>query len=278
MPNLSKEQVIAISYGVLYKNKGSTATQKFTPIAAKTLLTPGLEVQTCSITSGVATITVADTTNITPGMLVTEVNAKAGQMATNTGNFPRPGIFVYSINSATEVSVGSDAQYIDVGLKATLATGTNTVTLTEGDTSQLLPGHQITIVAGQSTGAFNATGSFVLAVTGPKTFTVKTTRIGSAVANHATAGEVLFYVGGTPLNHATSGGIDLVFGGYDVGNNAIPGMGNPVQTAYKLANSTDLIGADLVHKTGGDINNGATLGNEEKDYHYTGQLLLRKLK
>jgi hypothetical protein len=152
------------------------------------------------------------------------------------------------------------------------------VTLTEGDTSKILPGHQITIVAAQSTGAFNATGSFVLAVTGPKTFTVKTTRTGSTAANHATAGAVYFNIGGTPLNHANGGGIDLVFGGYDVANNTIPGMGNPVQTAYKLANTTDLVGSDLVHKTGGDIDNGATLGNEEKDYHYTGQLLLRKLK
>jgi hypothetical protein len=82
------------------------------------------------------------------------------------------------------------------GFVATLATGTNAVTLTTGTTSNIKVGQLVTKTSGS--GAFNASGVYVAAITGATTFTVGDTD-GTAL-NHATSGSTTFKVTGNSFN------------------------------------------------------------------------------
>ena len=82
------------------------------------------------------------------------------------------------------------------GFVATLATGTNAVTLTTGTTANVKVGQSVTKTSGS--GAFNASGVHVIAITGATTFTVG--NIDGTALNHATSGSTTFKVNGNSFN------------------------------------------------------------------------------
>ena len=86
---------------------------------------------------------------------------------------------------AVEYSVPSKKT---TGLQATLATGTDVVTLTTGSTATLSIGQRLNKVSG--TGAFNASGVTIKSITSDTVFTVATSA--GTTANHATAGNITF--------------------------------------------------------------------------------------
>jgi hypothetical protein len=85
---------------------------------------------------------------------------------------------------AVEYSVPSKKT---TGLQATLATGTNAVTLTTGSTATLSIGQKLNKVSG--TGTFNASGVTIKSITSDTVFTVTTN---TGAANHAIAGSITF--------------------------------------------------------------------------------------
>jgi len=90
------------------------------------------------------------------------------------------------------------------GLIATLVTGNNSVTLTTGNTSGVIPGQILTKTAG--TGVFG-TGARVGAITSATAFTV--VNAAGAALNHATAGSITFTIEGASDASAAGGGITL---------------------------------------------------------------------
>jgi hypothetical protein len=90
------------------------------------------------------------------------------------------------------------------GLVATLATGTNSVTLTTGNTSGVIPGQVLTKTSG--TGVFG-TGAVVGVVSSSTVFTVVNSS--GATLNHATAGAITFTIEGVSDSSASGGGITL---------------------------------------------------------------------
>lgn len=288
MSAISKEQVLALMLGILYKKDGATATQTFTGIPGKTLLASGTDGNTATLAATNVpdvTLTLNKTTKLVPGMPIVKISGTGAFFAT-TGSAIN---VVHSIQSATDFKVGNFAEYVDNGLKATLATGTNQVTLTEGTTDKFQVGMKVTkITVSGENGAFNATGSYVLSITSRTTFTVGTTlgtdNTVTTAANHATAGVITFYVGGVVRNHATAGAITFAIGGIDLTNNQIPGTSNPSRQAITLATSTDTVtkaagGTVLVGSNGGNLETAnSTLSLLEQDYHFTGTVLRKKLK
>jgi hypothetical protein len=89
------------------------------------------------------------------------------------------------------------------GLEATLTQG-NTVTLTTGNTSGVIPGQELVKTSG--TGAFG-TGAVVGAITSATQFTV--VNAAGAALNHATAGSITFSIEGASDASANGGGITL---------------------------------------------------------------------
>lgn len=277
MPVISKEQIFAITRGFLVQKAGAAATQKFTGISPSVLLNPGLlDSTTTNLATGVATVTVASTANYKVGMSIQKISG-AGAF------FNGSPLCVYSKNdNGTVFTVGNYPEKILDNLTATLESN-NIITITSShDTSKIVPGLKVTKVSGD--GAFNATGCFVKEITGPKTFTVVTTIDsssvpGSTAATHATIGAIVFYVGGVTRNHATAGAItSFLVGGIDFPNNAIYGLGDLNPAVYTLATGSSTIGGEVVARFGGDINGNGGLANIERDYHFTGQCLIRKLK
>lgn len=284
MSSITKEQLLAFMYGVLIKNKGATASQKFTGISGSTLIAGGGDGLVATLATGTAdvTLTTGSTVGLQPGMPVVKSTGTGVFFATTGGVLN----VVHSIQSSTAFKVGNFAESVDSGLRATLATSTNVVTLTEGTTSNLRVGMKVTKLTGD--GAFNATGPYVMAITGPTTFTVGTTlgtdNTVTTAANHATAGNIYFYAGGIVRNHATLGSTTFAIGGVDLTNNQIPGTSDPARQTITLATSSETItkvagGSVLVCLNGGNVETAnATLSLLEEDYHYTGQILRRKLK
>jgi hypothetical protein len=90
------------------------------------------------------------------------------------------------------------------GLVATLSTGVNTVTLTTGNTSGVIPGQVLAKTSG--TGAFG-TNAVVGAITSATQFTV--VNAAGAALNHATAGSITFSIQGASDSSAVGGGITL---------------------------------------------------------------------
>jgi hypothetical protein len=90
------------------------------------------------------------------------------------------------------------------GLVATLATGTNSVTLTTGNTSGVIPGQVLTKTSG--TGVFG-TGARVGAISSATVFTV--VNAAGAALNHVTAGSITFTIEGASDASAAGGGITL---------------------------------------------------------------------
>jgi len=83
------------------------------------------------------------------------------------------------------------------GFVATLDTGTNVVTLTTGNTSNIKVGQLVTKTSGS--GAFNSAPSvYVTSITGATTFTVGA--INGIALNHATSGSTTFKVVGNSFN------------------------------------------------------------------------------
>jgi hypothetical protein len=277
MSAISKEQFLALTYGVLIKKDGSTDSTTFTAVNGASLLNAGVEglATTTNLLTTDSVVVVANTAGIFPGMSVIRV-AGAGAFYTT-----HP-VVVYSVDSATQITLGSFAQRAETNLEATLVQGESTVTLTSGTTRRLEPGMKLTKISGG--GAFNTTNAFVKAILNDRQFTVVTTVDtsnvpGASPATHQTSGAVLFYAGGIVRNNSTAGAItSFTVGGINLTNNQVPGTGDPTPQVFSLANATNTIGTDLVCLVGGDISNNGALGNEEKDYHYTGQILRRKLK
>jgi hypothetical protein len=103
----------------------------------------------------------------------------------------------YDDSSTSAWNGGSNATATELtGFVATLATGTNAVTLTTGTTSNIKVGQLVTKTSG--TGAFNASGVYVTAITGATTFTVG--NIDGTALNHATSGSTTFKVVGNSFN------------------------------------------------------------------------------
>jgi hypothetical protein len=100
------------------------------------------------------------------------------------------------------IELGSVVQ--KTNLIATLATGTNSVTLTTGNTSGVIPGQLLIKTAG--TGVFG-TGAQVGAITSATVFTV--VNAAGAALNHATAGSITFSIEGASDASANGGGITL---------------------------------------------------------------------
>jgi hypothetical protein len=100
------------------------------------------------------------------------------------------------------IELGSVVQ--KTGLVATLATGTNSVTLTTGNTSGVIPGQILTKTSG--TGVFG-TGARVGAISSATIFTV--VNAAGAALNHATAGAITFSIDGPSNASANGGGITL---------------------------------------------------------------------
>jgi hypothetical protein len=90
------------------------------------------------------------------------------------------------------------------GLVATLATGTNSVTLTTGNTSGVIPGQLLAKTSG--TGVFG-TGARVGAISSATVFTV--VNAAGAALNHVTAGSITFTIEGASDASAAGGGITL---------------------------------------------------------------------
>jgi hypothetical protein len=90
------------------------------------------------------------------------------------------------------------------GLVATLATGTNSVTLTTGNTSGVIPGQLLTKTSG--TGVFG-TAARVGAISSATVFTV--VNAAGAALNHVTAGSITFTIEGASDASAAGGGITL---------------------------------------------------------------------
>lgn len=74
-----------------------------------------------------------------------------------------------------------------------------------------------------------------------------------------------------------TGTMTVAIGGIDLANEAVPYSGNPARQTFTLARS-ETIGGLSVAQNGGDLNKNSTLDNYEKDYHFTGQCLRKKLK
>jgi hypothetical protein len=100
------------------------------------------------------------------------------------------------------IELGSVVQ--KTGLVATLATGTNSVTLTTGNTSGVIPGQILTKTSG--TGVFG-TGARVGAISSATVFTV--VNAAGAALNHVTAGAITFSIDGPSNASANGGGITL---------------------------------------------------------------------
>jgi len=90
------------------------------------------------------------------------------------------------------------------GLTATLATGTSSVILSNGNTSGVIPGQLLLKTSG--VGAFE-TGARVGVISSATQFTV-VNAAGTAL-NHATAGEITFSIEGASDSSASGGGITL---------------------------------------------------------------------
>lgn len=286
MSSISKEQLLAIMYGVLIKNKGGTSSQIFTGIPGSTLLARGADGLAATLATGTSdvTLTTGSTAFLSPGMPIIEIGTNAGDFFATTGGVLN---VVHSIQSATAFKVGNFAEYVENNLTATLATSTNVVNLTSGTTVNLRPGMKVTKISGD--GAFEDSTTYIMAITGLTSFTVGqalgTDNVVTTAANHATAGNIVFYVGGELRNHATLGAITFAVGGIDLTNNQIPGIGDPTRQTITLASSSETItkaaggGSILVCLNGGNVETAnATLSLLEEDYHYTGQILRRKLK
>lgn len=285
MSSVSKEQLLAIMYGVLIKNKGGTSSQTFTGIPGSTLLARGTDGLTATLATGTSevTLTAGSTASLSPGMPIIETGSNAGDFFATTGGVLN---VVHSIQSATVFKVGNFAEYVESNLTATLATSTNVVNLTSGTTVNLRPGMKVTKISGD--GAFQDATTYIMAITGLTSFTVGqtlgTNNVVTTAANHSTAGDIVFYAGGELRNHATLGAMVFAAGGIDLTNNQIPGLGDPNRQTISLTTSSETItkaagGSVLVCLNGGNIETAnATLSLLEEDYHYTGQILRRKLK
>lgn len=280
MPAISKEQALALMYGVLIQKDGSTASTTFTGIPGETIFNSGFQglATTTNLLTTDAVVVIANTAGLVPGMSITKVTGGGAFFSTSP-------VVVFSVDSSTNFKVGNFAEKAVPYLTATLTTSpaTNVVTLTGNYTTRdLKPGMKVTKISGD--GAFNATGPFIKAILNERQFSLVTTVTnanvpGATAANHATAGDIVFYAGGIVRNHATAGAItSFCAGGVDFTNEQIKGLGDPTPQVVSLADSSSTIGANVVALTGGDISNNNTLSNEEKDYHFTGQILRRKLK
>ena len=289
MSSITKEQLLAAMYGVLIKNSGGTASQVFKGIPGSTLLAKGKEGLAATLAASTAdvTLTTGTTEGLAPGMVLTKTSAGGGSFFNATG--VRQNV-IHSIQSSTEFKVGNFAEFAVHGLKATLDNTANTVTLTSGTTENLRIGMKLTkVTVTGELGAFNTTNAFVLAITGLTTFTVGSSLSNAGVvstnANHSANGAVTFYAGGTTSNH-TAGAITFAAGGIDLTNGQLPGLGDPTRQTLTLATSNELINRVspatnniLVCLNGGNLETAnSTLGTVEMDYHYTGQILRRKLK
>lgn len=291
MSSVTKEQLLSIMYGVLIKNKGATASQRFTGIPGSTFLAKGADglVATLAATNVPdVTLTTGTTANLQPGMVIIETGNTAGNFFVTSG----VDNVVHSIQSATQFKVGNFAEYAVTGLKATLALNTNVVTLTTGTTDNLRVGMKVTkVTVSGETGAFEDATTYIMAITGRTTFTVgqslANTNVVTTAANHSAAGAITFYAGGETRNHAATGAITFAVGGIDLTNGQIPGTGDSKRQNISLATSTETIVKDaggnavLVCLNGGNIQSAdlnSTLSLVEEDYHYTGQILRRKLK
>jgi len=120
----------------------------------------------------------------------------------NTLNVNNYDIYIRYDDSTTSAwNGGSNTTATELtGFVATLATGTNAVTLTTGTTANIKVGQSVTKTSG--TGAFNASGVFVTAITGATTFTVGS--LEGAALNHATSGSTTFKVNGNSFNFYSS--------------------------------------------------------------------------
>lgn len=280
MPAISKEQTLALMYGVLIKKDGSTNSTTFTGIPGETLFNPGIQglTTTTNLSTSNAVVVIASTAGLVPGMSITKATGGGAFFTTSP-------IVVFSVDSNTNFKVGNFAEKAVPYLTATLTTSpaTNIVTLT-GDytTRNLRPGMKVTRISGD--GAFHATGPFIKAILNERQFSLVTTVgtdnvPGATAANHATPGDIVFYAGGIVRNHAIAGAItSFCAGGIDFTNDQIKGLGDPTPQVVSLANSSSTVGTNVVAITGGDISNNNSLSNEEKDYHLTGQGLRKKLK
>jgi len=134
---------------------------------------------------------------------------RSGQTTVIKGNLQIDGTTT-TVNSSTvtvddkNLELGSVAS--KTGLVATLSTGTNSVTLTTGDTTGLIVGTLLTKTAG--TGAFGNSGVvYVLSISSNTTFSVGT--LPDTVVNHATGGSITFSSGGATDLTADGGGLTL---------------------------------------------------------------------
>ena len=280
MAIISKEQLLAMARGFIRQNLGATTTQTFTPPSPSSLYQSFVFSDTtqAALNTANAIVTVTSTANYRAGMPIARISG-------TSAFFNGSPLCVHEVLNETTFNVGNFPKEVITNVTATLETATNVVTITSNHTTRnLVVGMLCTKISG--TGAFNATGPYIKAITGEKTFTVVTTIDtssvpGATVANHATAGDIVFRVGGITRNSATAGLAGMVFavnGGINLTNNQIPGTGDPGHQLLTLAKVTDTLSGNVIYVTGGDISNDGTLSNVEKDYHYTGRMLIRKLK
>lgn len=280
MPVITAQQALAIQRGLVIKTYGSHPTTKFDGVKPNILFTAGTDT---NYTATLATLTPnvtltggATTTGILPGMPVYTV-------AGSTGAFAAGDDFIYSVNSSTQITIGSDAQYVVRGLRAVLTASTNVVTITNGSTAGMKIGHKVTEF-GSGAGAFGSGGLvYVASITGPTTFTVSSDIAGTTPADHATPGAITFDIGGYTKDNATAGAITFEIGGVNL-NNEISGvdLSSINRQVFTLATSSSTVSLGgnsvLTYLNGGDINESATLQETERNYHLTGIRLFKKLK
>lgn len=87
-------------------------------------------------------------------------------------------------------------------------------------------------------------------------------------------------LGGTATQKFTpiSPGALLAAGGINITNNQLPGLGDPPNGTYTVAVNNETVAGNVIARFGGDITGDSALSNVERDYHLTGQYLIRKLK
>lgn len=87
-------------------------------------------------------------------------------------------------------------------------------------------------------------------------------------------------LGGTATQTFTpiSPGTLLATSGIDITNSRLPGLGDPASGVFTVAVNNETVAGNVIARLGGDITGDSTLSNVERDYHLTGQYLIRKLK
>jgi hypothetical protein len=228
----------SVTNAVTFNNSGSGAASgtTYNGSAARTISynTIGAQPAGSYLTSESDTLASVTGRGATTGTAISLTNATASTSTTTGALIVTGGVGIGgALNVGGEVVIGGDltingttttlnareltiddknielgSVVVKTGLVATLATGTNSVTLTTGNTSGVIPGQRLVKTSG--TGAFGtgAFGAFVGAITSATVFTV-VDYAGSPAINHATAGSITFTIEGASDTSADGGGITL---------------------------------------------------------------------